>query len=218
MAPQAMTMKNEKSQVGTIADYLKQPYARTIFPEPDGTFRAEIQEFPGCIAIGDTAPEALTTLEEIAESWLEAALAHGQSIPEPFENLDFSGRLVLRLPKSMHKKAARAAERDGVSLNQFIVAALSEQVGERVDLGIDRPKAKNLAISPLPYIYQISASGNVVGSSVSCDATVGIVIQSGFPARNLTSFEQKWLPDVSINKASIKTVKNVKNELVRQHG
>lgn len=112
---------------------LRRPYARIILPEFDGTFRGEIMEFPGCIATGETVPETFAALEETARSWLLAALEHGQDIPTPIENNNaFSGRLVLRLPKSLHKKATWIAEREGVSLNQFIVASLSESVGERV--------------------------------------------------------------------------------------
>ena len=89
-------------------------------------------EFPGCIATGDSASTTVTTLEEVARSWLAAALAHGQNIPDPIENSnDFSGRLLLRIPKSLHKKAAMIAEREGVSLNNFVTTSLSESVGER---------------------------------------------------------------------------------------
>ncbi len=111
--------------------YLRQPYARVMIPESDGTYRGEILEFPGCIATGDTPAETLDALEEVAAEWLEAALERGQPIPEPVENTEFSGRLVLRMPKSLHKKATRIAERDGVSLNQFIVMSLAEQIGEQ---------------------------------------------------------------------------------------
>jgi antitoxin HicB len=112
--------------------YLRQPYARIILPESDDTFRGEIMEFPGCIASGETAAETLTNLEEVAESWLLAALERGQNIPQPVESSnDFSGRLMLRLPKSLHKKATWVAMREGVSLNQLIVTSLSETVGER---------------------------------------------------------------------------------------
>ncbi|MBV8565277.1 MAG: toxin-antitoxin system HicB family antitoxin [Methylobacteriaceae bacterium] len=116
------------------AEYLKRPYGRTVVPERDGTFRAEIIEFPGCIATGDTASEALANLDRVAESWLEATLARGQHIPEPVENSPFSGKLVLRMPKSLHRKAAHIAAREGVSLNQFIVTSVAEQVG-RTPLG-----------------------------------------------------------------------------------
>jgi hypothetical protein len=35
------------------------------------------------------------------------------------------------MPKSLHQKATLYAERDGVSLNQFIVTGLAEQIGIR---------------------------------------------------------------------------------------
>lgn len=112
-------------------EYLKRPYGRFVVPESDGTFRAEIIEFPGCIATGDTAAEALASLEDVAESWLEATLAKGQKVPEPIENVPFSGKILVRLPKSLHKKASHQAAREGISLNQFIVTSLAEQVGVR---------------------------------------------------------------------------------------
>jgi predicted HicB family RNase H-like nuclease len=116
----------------TPAEVLKRPYARTVMPESDGTFRAEIIEFPGCIAVGDTAVEALERLEDVAVSWLAVALLKKQPIPAPTENAEgFSGKLILRIPKSLHKKAAHMAVRDGVSLNQFILSGLAEQVGGR---------------------------------------------------------------------------------------
>jgi predicted HicB family RNase H-like nuclease len=119
----------EGSETTVSAEYLKKPYARMVVPEQDGSFRAEIQEFSGCIALAPTAAEALSQLEEVAAEWIDAALAKGQRIPDPTESAGYSGKLVLRLAKSLHRKAAYAANRDGVSLNQFIVGALAEHVG-----------------------------------------------------------------------------------------
>lgn len=67
----------------TPKDYLKLPYHRRLIPETDGTWFADIVEFPGCIAVGDTPAGAATTLEEVAESWLEATIALGQQVPPP---------------------------------------------------------------------------------------------------------------------------------------
>lgn len=47
---------------------------------------------------------------------------------EPIENTEFSGRLLVRLSKSLHSKASYVAKREGVSLNQFIVSCIAEQV------------------------------------------------------------------------------------------
>lgn len=113
----------------TPAEYLKRPYGRIVVPESDGSFRAEIIEFPGCIAVGDTESKALSRLRDVAESWLESTIARKQRVPEPIESTGYSGKLVVRLPKSLHRKAAQQAARDGVSLNQFIVSSVAEQVG-----------------------------------------------------------------------------------------
>ena len=126
-----MTLRPNQAARDVIA-YLKRPYSRIILPESNGTFRGEILEFPGCIATGDTAEETLASLEVIAKSWLIAAVKKRQYIPDPVET-EFSGRLVLRLPKSLHKKAAFIAMRDGVSLNQFIVTSVAYISGERLD-------------------------------------------------------------------------------------
>jgi predicted RNase H-like HicB family nuclease len=113
------------------AEYLKQPYGRLVTPESDGTFVAEIFEFPGCYAVGATALEAMENLEGVAIDWISAALEQGQSIPEPMDHIEYSGKTVLRMAKGLHKRAAQCAEREGVSLNTFIVTCVAEQVGMR---------------------------------------------------------------------------------------
>jgi RNA polymerase sigma-B factor len=53
-----------------------------------------------------------------------------------------SGRLLVRMPQSLHAELARVAEREGVSLNTLITGALASSVGWRegsVD-GLDRPQ------------------------------------------------------------------------------
>lgn len=44
-----------------------------------------------------------------------------------------SGRLLLRMPAALHAELAQAAERDGVSLNQFITRALAGRIGWGTD-------------------------------------------------------------------------------------
>ena len=111
-------------------DYLKEPYARVLIPEAEGGYSAEILEFPGCYSFGDTAEETLQNLEDAALNWIEAALKQGQKIPEPFADNEYSGKALLRLPRSLHQRAAQVAERDGVSLNTFFVSAIAAAVGE----------------------------------------------------------------------------------------
>lgn len=44
------------------------------------------------------------------------------------EPKDHSGRLLLRMPPELHSELARAAERDGTSLNGYITRVLSDTV------------------------------------------------------------------------------------------
>jgi predicted RNase H-like HicB family nuclease len=112
-------------------DILKRPYARVLIPETDGQYTAEIMEFPGCVAFGSDAAEALKNLEEVAQDWISAAIEQGQNIPAPLESAEFSGKLVLRMPTGLHRRAAICAQREGASLNQFIVTCLAEAIGEK---------------------------------------------------------------------------------------
>jgi hypothetical protein len=43
----------------------------------------------------------------------------------------YSGRLLLRMPRTLHEELAKASERDGVSLNQFITGVLAAAVDWR---------------------------------------------------------------------------------------
>jgi len=109
---------------------LQAAYSRILIPDAEtGTYTAQVQEFPGCVAQGDSPQEAYERLERAAESWLQAAIDLGQTIPEPAVLQQHSGRLLIRLPRSLHRSAAQSAEREGTSLNQFIVATLAEKVG-----------------------------------------------------------------------------------------
>ncbi len=115
---------------GSARDYLEAPYSRVLIPDAEtGTYTAKIAEFPGCVAQGDTPEEAYRNLEAVAESWIEEVLGMGQRVPEPATGGQYSGRVALRLPKSLHRNAVRLAERDGTSLNQFLVTAIAEYVG-----------------------------------------------------------------------------------------
>ena len=114
-----------------VSEILKRPYRRVLIPDAEsGTFTAMIAEFPGCIAQGDSPGEAYESLESTAESWLEGAIEAGLPIPEPEAESEYSGRVVLRMPRSTHRRAVEAAERDGVSLNTFLVSAVSERLGQ----------------------------------------------------------------------------------------
>jgi RNA polymerase sigma-B factor len=85
---------------------------------------AHAEELPGCQAHGESAEEAIRGIEAAIEEWIEDALAKGREVPDPRTAATYSGRLMLRMPRSLHAELSRAAEREGVSLNQFIASSL----------------------------------------------------------------------------------------------
>jgi hypothetical protein len=65
------------------------------------------------------------------ERWVSEALERGEHVPEPRAMSGHSGRLLLRMPQSLHAELARAADGESISLNQFITTALASAVGWR---------------------------------------------------------------------------------------
>lgn len=93
--------------------------------DPGGYWVAEHPELPGCVADGEAAADALASLEVARDLWIESRHATGLSVPEPGEAQQYSGRLLLRLAKSMHRELAQEAEAEGVSLNSWIARILA---------------------------------------------------------------------------------------------
>jgi predicted RNase H-like HicB family nuclease len=72
---------------------------------------------------GSTPEEAVRNAHEVLALLIDSARKHGESIPAAGRR--YSGNLRLRLPVSLHGRLAREAEREGVSLNQWIVSRLA---------------------------------------------------------------------------------------------
>ena len=49
----------------------------------DGCYVAEIVEFVGCVADGETPEEALAHLREVKAVWMRAVMENGYTIPPP---------------------------------------------------------------------------------------------------------------------------------------
>jgi len=173
--------------------YLQLPYTRVLIPEPDGDYSAEILEFPGCFAVGESPNEAIKNLEEIAESWIESMLEQGQAIPPPSANQNHSGKFALRLPKDLHRLAARKAARDGVSLNKYFVTAIAAWVGadnlmENVVLRMERSiRQFQVHVQFSPYSAQTPNSVLVCSGSLPPGGIVSTAAM-GYPGSTVAGF------------------------------
>ncbi|HEX4720245.1 MAG TPA: sigma-70 family RNA polymerase sigma factor [Thermoleophilaceae bacterium] len=95
---------------------------------PGGGWDAQVEELPGCAAHGESAEAAAAAVESAIAKWIADAEAEGRDVPKPRSAASYSGRLLVRMPQSLHAELARAAERDEVSLNQFITGSLASAV------------------------------------------------------------------------------------------
>lgn len=119
----------------TAADqYLEMPYEISLVRRDDahgGAWAAQVEELPGCEGRGRTEEEALTEVRGAMAAWIADALANGKPIPAPRAAATHSGRLLVRMPPTLHADLARLADREKVSLNTLIVGILSGAISWR---------------------------------------------------------------------------------------
>src|ERR1017187_672872 len=104
--------------------YLALNYHKRLYQDDDDWI-VEIDDLPGCIADGKTPDEAIASSREAMRSWMESRISSGLDIPEPSVADDYSGRILLRMPKYIHRRLAIQAQQEGSSLNQYILSLLS---------------------------------------------------------------------------------------------
>jgi len=106
---------------------------RPLSEEEGGGWLVEYPDLPGCMSDGETIDEAIANAEDAKRCWIAAMKEAGRLIPppsaEPAEG--YSGKWQLRAPKSLHRRLAERAKREGVSLNTLAVTLLAEGLGER---------------------------------------------------------------------------------------
>jgi predicted RNase H-like HicB family nuclease len=129
--PSAYRATREPSEAAVPADPRDVPYPVTLVHDESGEWTATIEALQGCNARGTSPDEALEHVAEAVAAWVEAAERDGKEIPDPKSAPSYSGRLLLRMPQTLHAELARAAERERVSLNQFITDVLSGALGWR---------------------------------------------------------------------------------------
>jgi predicted RNase H-like HicB family nuclease len=88
----------------------------------------------GVATHGDSPEVATHEAIEASTLMLESLRKHHRAIPEPDSAADFSGKVALRLPASLHAEVARLAESDGASINTTLVHLIAKALGRRTSL------------------------------------------------------------------------------------
>lgn len=106
-----------------LSYYLSLDYPIMINKEIDDGktyYVAEIPDLPGCGAHGETIDSAMKSLDEARHLWIEGSYEKGLDIPEPVSEDEFSGKFLLRIPPKLHMELSKNAEKENMSLNQYI--------------------------------------------------------------------------------------------------
>jgi predicted HicB family RNase H-like nuclease len=116
-----------KGTMKTIDYYLNLPYKILVEPikeEEGGGYLARLPQFGMSITgDGETEQEAIDMLKEYKKIAFHRFLSEGKKIPEPQDeqSLDeFSGRILLRVPKELHQQISEKAQANNVSQNQYL--------------------------------------------------------------------------------------------------
>jgi len=112
--------------------YANLSYTMYIEKEDDGRgvyYVARIIELPHLLMTGATPEEAIEELESVKREWIELYLKLGNKMPEPLRSRKYSGKVILRLPPSLHETLVKIAKLEGISFNQHMVSVLARSAG-----------------------------------------------------------------------------------------
>ena len=81
------------------------------------------------MSVGETVTEAHEMIQDAMETWIRFSLEDGGADSRPEEeNLDgYSGKSMVRITPTLHKKLAEGAKKNGVSMNHYTSELLSER-------------------------------------------------------------------------------------------
>ena len=111
---------------------------RELTPEEGGGYMATIPQLGSStfVADGETAVEALEALEALRRHLIPKLLEDGEELPEPADEKEpieqYSGNLVLRIPKRLHARLASEAKRSACSINKLATELLSQSLERSV--------------------------------------------------------------------------------------
>lgn len=121
-------------------DFPFEAYSHVVSPisaADGGGFLFTMPDIPGVLADGPTELEAIADGREAFIATVSAMVDMEQEVPTPaFNAEDFtpasaSGKVLARLPRSMHLQLTVRAKTEGVSLNSLVLAFIAEGLGRR---------------------------------------------------------------------------------------
>lgn len=178
---------------------------RLIRQDDSDLFEGRVNELPDLKVYCESYTEAYEELIDAIGTAQELFAEQGRGFPqaEPTED-SFSGRVTLRMSKSLHRCVHEKASRDGVSLNQWIVEAIGCRVNPPVTAAsaaittptifyVMSPARRADSDVTFPCFQQAAhvASLTHPGGTVSLLSTLGVVESISTPALGVEN-NSRW--------------------------
>ena len=101
-------------------------YTKVVeWSKEDACFVGSAPPLIGPCCHGQDEAKVYAELCQIVQEWIELLEKDGHPLPEPLGTKEFSGKFVLRLEPTMHRRLALKALAAGESLNSYCVKALA---------------------------------------------------------------------------------------------
>ncbi|HDU8612179.1 TPA: toxin-antitoxin system HicB family antitoxin [Morganella morganii] len=108
---------------------------KKVTEDGDTFYMATVLEIPDLREYADTSDFARDLMLDSITTAFEMCMENGTKFPEPSSNIEqpnVSGRVTLRLSKTLHYNCITHAQSDGVSLNTFISNCLSAHIEKQI--------------------------------------------------------------------------------------
>ncbi len=131
----------------SLQDYLALEYPFNVVADPDGGYVIVFPDLPGCLTQIENLDEVGPMAEEIRQLWIETEFDRGHKIPLPSYPEEYSGKFVVRIPRSLHRTLAENAKKESVSLNQYVTMRLARgDAQSQIEGRLDRIEGQLTAI------------------------------------------------------------------------
>ena len=117
----------EKAQMFTCS------VSSTVYAPDDKEFKATFPDYADVSGVGESMDEAVRKAQENRAAYFDYLELEGKIVEIQESRVKngprYSGHLSIRISKRLHRLLAAEAEREGISINTFIIETLAERLG-----------------------------------------------------------------------------------------
>jgi len=153
-----------------LADDVAPSYRISLARAGEGagaSWLAEVDDLPNSAARGATPEEA------VRRAWAAAGLG-GNEGSQRKKEAQHSGKLLVRMPATLHDELSRAAESEGVSLNQLITGVLAGAV--EWGTGEERSQLRGQGTAARGRVTRIALVANFAVVFVAAIAAITLLV------------------------------------------